>query len=313
MMRRPRPKLTVLALAAVLAAGATLVLWERARNAGHGPGQAGERLLGLRPSSATRLEIRFDGVTMEFVREEDRWRVLASSDSESPLRDTRANQGLLTHLVDAVSALKRLNAQPIDASGASEYGLADPRLALSVEWSGGQDALLLGNSDLTGRSIYAFLPRHRLLVQTSSSILALFDGKKAADLRDRRMTTFEPDDVEELRARGSCGPLELLRDGDRWVWRSPGPPASAETTDAWLQDFLAQKYDAISETGDLSDENDPTFCSLTLRGRKKREETLSVRRSLWSVNSALPARYRAPAELARLLGIRGGSRVKSTD
>ncbi|MBI3541657.1 MAG: DUF4340 domain-containing protein [Deltaproteobacteria bacterium] len=213
--------------------------------------------------------------------------------------DSRVNDDLVNHLLDLVRAMSDVTASPLDPKSAAEYGMKNPQLALTLAWEtpqAGQEIVLFGNRNLSGQAMFAFFPKRELLVEVPSSAMALFEHKDARDLRDRRITTFDTDDVEDLVASGKCGSFKLTRDGDRWL-RS-GKVVKTETAEHWLGQLLQIHYDDLKDaptTAAAAGEN--PVCRLELAGRRDLRESIELFKldgTLWARNSRLPATYHLP-------------------
>ena len=255
--------------------------------------------------NASHVEIAIQGVPVSLKKNADTW-VVESYDG-SPVKDVRANQNFITHLIDLAQNIRVSEARQYDASAAPQYGLTSPRLSLAVAWEApqsGSEVVLFGNRDVSGRGTFAFFPKHELLLEVRASILDLIDGKTTLDIRDRRITTFEIDDIEDLATSQDCGDYSLWRDGDRWVWKSTNRPQ--RDVEKWLTDLLATRYEQIDEELKTSDR---TLCTIELKGRANRSEKIVISAAqdsttIWATNSQLPAAYRLPVVVTSLLPIK---------
>lgn len=251
------------------------------------------------------LELVFRGKRAVFDKDQKQWQLVHFD--ERTVKDKRANQNLLNHLVDLAHTLSTTPTGALDPDDAKHYGMENPELSATFSWKTpkqGKEVILFGHRDLTERKVFAFFPLRPSLVEVQASAMVLLEGKSALDLRDRRITTFETDDVEDLRTSGKCSSLHLARDGDRWL--KDGKSLETEKAESWLGGLLAIQYDAIDEFGVVAPE-DATLnpvCAIELVGRKDRKETIQIFKSsgtLWSSNSQLPARYHLPEGVMKLL------------
>lgn len=216
-------------------------------------------------------------------------------------KDQRANVNLISHLIDLIGSLGRTNPiESLDPKLAAEYGALQPTLLVEATLKDSSvHTIIFGHRDLSGDQAFAFFPEQRVLMPVPSVTLALFEGKTPLDLRDRRITTFNPDDLEDLEASGKCLPFTLHRDGDRWVSK---PGLRQSQIDAWLEAFLSMYYEDLDENARPESK---VVCKFVLSGRKGRKETLffyQKQNSVWATNSNLSAHYRLKADaLERLL------------
>jgi hypothetical protein len=184
-----------------------------------------------------------------------------------------------------------------------------PELTVTMHWESpehGEEAIDFANRNLSGNGTFAFFPKRSRLVEVDAAALHLLEGKVALDFRDRRFTTFEPDDVEELTAAGKCAPFQLFRDGDRWRLTISGHDSSAASAaiDRWLATLLSAPYDGIDEEGTLPDATQNEICTVSIKGRRGRVETLTLYKATgkpWVANSALAARYLLPEGIMKML------------
>ncbi|MBI2606716.1 MAG: DUF4340 domain-containing protein [Deltaproteobacteria bacterium] len=262
----------------------------------------------LKFGAVNRLAISLAGHQVE-LRKSERWQV--TTFDGSAVTDARANEGLVRHLIDLLNGLREQRSEKMNLKQASQYGMATPALGISLGWDAptpGEDAVLFGNKDLSGSFVYAFFPKKLLLTLTSANPLLLMDGKTALDFRDRRVTTFGVDDVYELRTAGTCKPIWLVRDGDRWVWHTPKANVeNQDGIDAWLEDLIGQKADSIHD-GATAPANSRNLCTVTLRGLYGKIEKFAFFRDstgrILVKNDVLKALYLPSARMKKILSIK---------
>lgn len=259
----------------------------------------------VRLGAVTEIDIRIKGTKISLKRNQSTSRAKTSYEraqwsieriDEKPPGDARANSDLVNHLVDLVKALRDEAKAPLDASQADAYGMKNPELEITLHSQSsreGSETVLFGHRDLSGLNVFAFFPARKLLVQAPSAAMTLVENKTPHDIRDRHITTFDPDDVEDLVAGGKCGSIELTRDGDQWL--SQKKIVRHETVDLWLNSFLGTFYEEL-ENALATAETNPV-CTIRLTGRRGRNETIEIFKAdgtLWAQNSALTAVYRLP-------------------
>lgn len=251
----------------------------------------------------TRSSLRFDR-TDGRTDGQGHWRL--ESFADKPAIDSRANENMVIHLIDLIRALKDQTTSPLNAQEANAYGMTNPELAVTLIWdkpAPGHETVLFGHRDISGRRVFAFFPDRPLLVEVPAVPLTLIESKDALDVRDRRITTFEPDDVEDLVASGKCGSFKLSRDGDRWLLDSSA--IAVEDTERWLSELLESKYEQIDDTEATARKSTASsVCKLVVIGRRDRRETIEIFKSdgaLWTRNSALASTYRLPSGFLSLL------------
>lgn len=262
----------------------------------------------LKFGAVNRLAISLAGHVVE-LRKNETWQVTAFDGSA--VTDARANEGLVRHLIDLLNGLRDSRSEKMNLNEASRYGMAAPALGISLGWdapTAGEDAVLFGNKDLSGSFVYAFFPKKLLLTLTSANPLLLLDGKTSLDFRDRRVTTFDVDDVNELRTAGTCRPIWLVRDGDRWIAHAPkAQNTDPDVVDAWLEDLIGQKAEAIQD-GAKPPSRSRDICTVSLRGLYGKTEKLVFFRDgsgkILVKNDALKALYVPSSRMKETLSIR---------
>jgi hypothetical protein len=288
-----------LVLALVLALVVTIAILDKRQAAKPKPSVPFENL--------SVLEMAFKGYPLSLRRTNKEWQVATFNGKVA--KDTRANASLTAHLLDLLHSVVAANDSSLNARDAREYGMDHPELSVTMHWESpehGEESIDFANRNLSGNGTFAFFPRRSRLVEVEASALRLLEGRVALDFRDRRFTTFEPDDVEELAAAGKCAPFHLFRDGDRWRLTIGGRASTASTAaiDRWLGSLLAAPYDDIDEEGTLATEAKFEFCALTVKGRRGRAETLTLYKATgkpWVANSALAARYLLPEGIMKMI------------
>lgn len=245
-------------------------------------------------NNASQLELKFRGVKVKLAKQSNLWAV-KEYDGKSTL-DSRANQSLVNHLLDLLKTLDLKSAERVATDDPASY-TSSSELAISTA---GQ-SIVFGNPDISGRQIYLYFPEQHFLTLTRTAVPMLMSPHTPLDLRNRHVTTFEVDDLEDLTTSPECRAYALVRDGDRWMWKSAAKVVSG-AIDEWLKAILEVKYDSIDETkpkpGDLA-------CKIELQGRKGRAETLTLTRDasgrLWATNSTLPAAYQVSEDLLKMV------------
>lgn len=284
----------------------TISLWDHRRKS--------DKLIEL--GDVSKMTVSFQGKTSTLERVGRRWTV--KNYNGTPVLDTRANEGMVTHLIDLISALSKYDHSDLDSSEADQYGAKAPELAVTVEWNAPnspsrstQETVLFGHRDISDKKVFAYFPARALLVQVAANAVILLENKDPLDIRDRRISTFDPDDVEDLTTLGECGPFTLRRDGDHWIGKQgtgkQGRDLNSGSVDVWLENLLTMHYSGVEEP--IGNDRAPTahlFCTLKLVGRKNRTETIFISRigqDYWATNSQLPGRYQLSKDAFRLFSI----------
>jgi hypothetical protein len=256
-------------------------------------------------TEATRLEITIEGKTASFHKETNHWSLDIYEGVAA--RDHRANDNLIEHLLDLVKTLKQSSPQPYDARDAATYGLDRPTLSIRAEWSKptpGTETVAIGRLDLTGRAAFALFSEQKLFATVPSHTLELIKGKTLLDLRDRKVTRFETDDVEDIFVKGNCPNVAFSRDGDRWIDRKRSRKASTNI-DRKLDELLGVQFAKIDEQQARPATLEQEQCVISIQGRRSQAETIHLykngRDSFLATNTALPASYFVSRDILKAL------------
>lgn len=221
--------------------------------------------LAFEHSNISKLEVQIKDSSIKLSRVGQTWQV--AEWNSKPVANHRANNNLINHLVD----LLRWRTNGISRKDTLVFKKTeDPK-----------------NPWITSLKNLQSSP-------TNSQILKLLKGKTALDFRDRHFTSFEPDDVEEIRSTGHCKSIVLFRDGDRWVWKSKTPTTSS-TAESWLEGLLSMQSNQIDEMPRAKSKH---TCQLELIGRHAQKEIITLEQThnaMWAINPTLHARFKLEA------------------
>jgi hypothetical protein len=188
-----RGLLVALALLAVLAGG----IWYSSRS-DKGKDTAAKadatpNVLTLKDADITRIEIaHHGGETMVLERDSAvAWKITA------PVAYP-VDRDALTALVAAVATVASDKVVDDKAADLNQYGLAEPALAVTVRLKDGKSKkIAIGDSTAIGSAYYAVAQGDSHVYTVASYTKEALD-KKSADLRDRRMLTFNSDKLARV-------------------------------------------------------------------------------------------------------------------
>jgi hypothetical protein len=133
-----------------------------------------------------------------------------------------ANQTEVSSLTSNLASLEVNRVVDENASNLAEFGLANPRIAISFKGQGGVSGQLhLGDKTATQSDVYAVKPGEKRVFLVSSFQETTF-AKKPFDLRDKRVLNFERDKVDSIEiVQAGETPIQLARSGSEWVIKQP--------------------------------------------------------------------------------------------
>jgi hypothetical protein len=146
----------------------------------------------------------------------------------------------LLHTVLGASRERTIEEQP---TRLGEYGLDPPaiRVTLTLKGDKALPALLLGDKNPSGLSVYAKREDHPAVFLLASSLLGSLD-RSATDLRDKTLLTLELDTVKRIELLRDGRALSLVRgDGDAWELQRP---VRARADESAVRDLLWKIKDA---------------------------------------------------------------------
>jgi hypothetical protein len=203
--------------------------------------------------------------------------------------DTRANQGLVLHFMDILKGTLGRYLDPKSLKGF--LPIAGNNFLLRVAMNLNGSAEDLGFKINQQEDSYAEIADFKRLstARTSPQLITFFSHKTLLDFRDRRITNFETDDVEEIKLAGKkCAKIQFARDGDLWFWKSA---KKINNVEAWLDKILAVHYEQAPEKTDQNlGVSQKPLCSLEIKGRKGRKEGVvffEYDHEYWAINSTL--------------------------
>ncbi|MFQ6672705.1 MAG: DUF4340 domain-containing protein, partial [Candidatus Tectimicrobiota bacterium] len=106
------------------------------------------RLLAVSPEAVSAVTLRRGKMTLRAARRDGTWHLTR------PL-DARADQEAIGRLVEAAARAQRLRVIAEGPTDLAAFGLAPPRLTITLETAGDVATLAIGEASPTGRGVYA--------------------------------------------------------------------------------------------------------------------------------------------------------------
>lgn len=126
----------------------------------------------------------------------------------------------LDRLARSAATLRRENIVEQNAADLTKFGLNPAQSSLKFKTKDSKDfAINFGNTNPTGTFAYASFPGQKVVFLVSTSAANSF-SKKADDLRNRSVLSFEQPEVQSLSVNNPKGVFELIKDkDDRWWFK----------------------------------------------------------------------------------------------
>lgn len=233
---------TYVAVAVAAALGAYLWFVERKREI-KPEGPAKEKVFALDKSKVEELSVAAPGSEeVRVVKEGEGWKLSA------PIQ-AAADKAEVDALVSSLETLEMEEVVAEAPSDLAQFGLDDPRTAVSVRVQGATEPLrlLVGGKTPDGGALYAKRATQARVFTIPSYLEGTF-AKKPADLRDRDLLHVKRDAVRTLSVTGPQGSYALARD-ERGEWAFTAPlstRAGRWSVDGLLGTLEGLRFDSVA-------------------------------------------------------------------
>jgi hypothetical protein len=128
-----------------------------------------------------------------------------------------ADSDELNRMVNSASNLRREETLDIENADLSKFGLNPARSSLKLKTKDGKEyAIDFGNNNPGGTFTYARLSNQKAIFMVAGATASAFN-KKAEDLRNHSVLSFEQPEAQTLSIKSPKGNVELIKDAsDRW-------------------------------------------------------------------------------------------------
>jgi hypothetical protein len=240
----------LLVAAIVLAALGGTLYWSNHRKANPGStasaAEASPKILDIKPADVTSIEISRAGSEELALAKNDagRWQITAP-------KPWKADQDSVSSLLSTLSPLDSDRVVEEKAADLNTYGLAQPKLELTItEKNKKSEELLLGDDTPTSSGAYAAVkgdPRVFIIASYHKSSL----DKSANDLRDKRLLTFDSEKLSRVELTAKKATIEFGRNKDQWQILKPKPLRADQSA---VEDLVRSLGDAKMELSATDDE-----------------------------------------------------------
>jgi hypothetical protein len=179
---------------------------------------------------------------VRFEKRGDAWRIV------QPV-ETDADQSVADGIVDQLAAARVAQTEPGSADRRQAFGLDPAQTSLEFQLRNGtKHALLLGDKDFTGESVYSIVDGGQS-VSLLPQLLATSAGKSLDGLRDRAILHLDGEQISSFDLKNSSGELALSKDKDQWKFAAPAGALAG-------QDAVNLLFQAVASARMVSVENE---------------------------------------------------------
>ncbi len=198
-----------------------------------------EKLVSLERDKISEIEIARQGSEPVLLKKSGNdWSV------RKPI-ETPADSSTVDSLLSATSTAKIDRKLEKAGKEASKYGLADPRLRVVLKGGKEQRTLLFGSKDFTGNQVYVQVQGSPDIYLTSDYLFNSAD-KELKDWRNRKVLTFDRNQVQNIEINRATDQIKLKKQGEKWVLEQPTQETADEAAVSSLLSTLesaeAQKF-----------------------------------------------------------------------
>jgi len=240
----------LLAAAFVLAALGGTLYWSNHRKptttTTASAAETSPKILDIKPTDVTSVEISKAGSEELTLAKNDaaKWQITAP-------KPWKADQDSVSSLLSTLSPLDSDRVVEEKAADLGAYGLAQPKLKLTItEKNKKPEELLLGDDTPTSSGTYAAVkgdPRVFVIASYHKSSL----DKSANDLRDKRLLTFDSEKLSRVELTAKKATIEFGRNKDQWQILKPKPLRADQSA---VEDLVRSLGDAKMELSATDDE-----------------------------------------------------------
>jgi len=177
----------------------------------------------------------------------------------------RADQESVNSMVSSLSSLTSDRLIEEKAANLGEFGLEKPPLEVVVTKKDGKtEKLLIGDDTPTSGGAFAKLANDPRVFTVASWVKTNVD-KKSADLRDKRLLTFDSDKITRVELQGKGAPIEFGKNNqNEWQILKPKP---LRADGSQVEDLIRKLKDAKMDTS-VSEEDSKKHAAAFNSGAK---------------------------------------------
>ncbi len=244
-----------------------------------------------------------NGSTVTLQRQNGKWSITAPE-------ALPADQDAVTTLTSALSPLTADSIVDDKPADVAKYGLKDPTLTVTVnEKNGKSDRIFLGDDVPAGSLVYARVGSDPKVYALASSVKTSLD-KSANDLRDKRLLTFDQNQLTSIELASAKSDIEFAKNNqNEWQIVKPQPyRADSFQVEELLRKLTDAKMD-LSASAEESKKTDAAYASGKSVSTAKvtdasGTQTLDIRKNkddYYAKSSAVKGIYKISADLGKEL------------
>lgn len=180
----------------------------------------GELVLDFTPETLTRIIINNKGnPPIELTRSDGNWMIVNPVEARADF--TAVNK--LLYAMEILSAGEMITAaeRKNRALSLENYGLAEPRTAISLSGPDGRHMLCIGRTAPLGETMYIRIPPDDVVIAVSTNILSVIPENHNT-IRDRKLLGNTLRDVRRVEIRRPGRPtVQMTKQGSEWFIESP--------------------------------------------------------------------------------------------
>jgi hypothetical protein len=300
-MIKPKGLLIALVLLAVLGG---LTYWSNKKKAAETKtgADSANKVLSIPEDQIKEVKVQRMGADTLVLRRDDakKWRIVEP-------KALPADQDAAGQLVTAIATLTLDKTIEEKATDLSPYGLNAPFTTVTVlRQDGKTNVLLIGDETPTGSGSYAKLATDAKVFTIASFTKSSFE-KTAADLRDKRLLTFDSDKVTRVDLSAKGGPVEFGKNAaNDWQIIKPRP---LRADGSQVEDLVRKLKDAKMEVPASEEEEKTTAAAFAGAARvalaavtdASGAQTLEVRKdkdkNYYAKSSVVPGIFKVGADV----------------
>jgi Domain of unknown function (DUF4340) len=233
---------SLLVLVVVLAGLGAYIYFVESKKPQEAATTAGPKVFSVRADAIDEITVKSSGGDKTTLKKTNgSWQIQDPIDTPA---DEAEVSGLVTGLA-TVDVVRTIDENPGDLK---QFGLADPRVAITFKTAGGAPArqLLIGDKTAASGDLYAKLPNQKKVFLIAGSFDASFD-RSTFDLRQKSLLTFDRDKVDRLTVQSPGKAVVLTRANGEWKIEKPyQAPADYGTVEGLIGRVQTAQMKAIT-------------------------------------------------------------------